>query len=169
MSLTPNFALTPIGSFFTSPKGWARMSIRGPSFFPNYPNDSPAWPYSFDLQYRNDQVLFSSETAADPDLDYTSYFIRKTRPHIQLTFDVKAAGRNKELALLFGFEALSTSRILVFSHADKLGDVTLEVGDTQFLIEVESIDHLVHLYFVHARGPSGGGAWVFRGFSGYVI
>ena len=79
-------------------------------------------------------------------------------------------GEQKELALVFKFEAISESRILIFTQAGLLGDVTLIPDDNQFLMEVESLDYL-GLYFIHScrEGSSVGGNWYFKGINGYVV
>jgi hypothetical protein len=45
-----------------------------------------------------------------------------------------------------------------------LKDQELAYGDNQFLLEIESLDQSLDLYFIHA-----GGTWFFRGLSGYVV
>ena len=89
---------------------------------------------------------------------------------MQLYFNLTSFGTQKELALVFGFDADTESRLLIFSDAEQLGDETLAVGDNQFLLEIESLGSL-YLYFIHAQraGFLYGGRWFFRGVTGYVI
>jgi hypothetical protein len=56
--------------------------------------------------------------------------------------------------------------VLVYSDAQPglLSDQRLYYGDNQFLLEIESLEHVLNLYFIHA-----GGSWYFRGLSGYVV
>ena len=96
--------------------------------------------------------------------------LKTNSPHIRLCYYLSDLGTNKELALVFGFESSSKSRILVYSDNGQLADIVLEEGDNQFLIEFESIDYM-DLYFIHARhdGRNYGGSWYFKGITGYVI
>ena len=74
---------------------------------------------------------------------------------------------HKQLALIFGFDVLwsaNPGRVLVYSNAGLLQDQQLVYGDNQFLLEIESLDLPLTLYFIHA-----GGYWFFRGISGYVV
>lgn len=80
---------------------------------------------------------------------------------------LQAFGANKQLARVFAFDVLYPSidgRVQVYSDAGLLHDQTLVYGDNQFLIELESLDQYVNLYFIHA-----GGYWFFNGLSGYVV
>ncbi len=168
MSLNPNFELTPRNSYFSaSGSEWARLMIHGPVFWPRYYD---AYRQSFDKQHENDELFFYTVDAADPAVDYSLWNNRRGESYINLQYDLSSFGANKELALVFGFDATQQSRVLVYSSAAQLDDVTLEVGDNQFLLEVETVD-LLYLYFVHARhdGSNYGGSWFFRGITGYVI
>jgi hypothetical protein len=49
-------------------------------------------------------------------------------------------------------------------RADETDVVIFVYGDNQFLLEIESLDLPLNLYFIHA-----GGYWFFRGLSGYVV
>jgi hypothetical protein len=66
--------------------------------------------------------------------------------------------------VIFGFDVLFNGRLLVYSYAGLLQDQTLVYGDNQFLLEIESLDLSLNLYFIHA-----GGYWFFTGISGYVV
>jgi len=57
-----------------------------------------------------------------------------------------------------------SARVLVYTDAGLLQNLQLVYGDNQILLEVESLDQPVSLYFIHA-----GGGWFFRGLSGYVV
>jgi len=54
--------------------------------------------------------------------------------------------------------------VLVYSEAGLHKEQQLVYGDNQFLLEIESLDLPLHLYFIHT-----GGNWFFRGLSGYVV
>jgi len=54
--------------------------------------------------------------------------------------------------------------VLVYSDAGLLKDQQLVYGDNQFLLEIESLDLPLFLFYIHA-----GGFWFFRGLSGYVV
>jgi hypothetical protein len=58
----------------------------------------------------------------------------------------------------------SNARVLVYTDAGLLKDQQLVYGDNQFLLEIESLDQPLWLYFIHA-----GGDWFFRGLSGYLV
>jgi len=166
MSLTPNFELSPVkSSFWGSLYNRAHISCIGPAFA-SFPTSRAC----FNLQYSHDELYFHRTYAADPILDFTDWITRVRNPHIQLWYDLSDFGNYKELALIFGFDPSSKSRILVYSDAGQLADIPLEEGDNQFLLEVEAVDYM-HLYFIHARhdGSNYGGNWYFRGITGYVI
>jgi hypothetical protein len=79
------------------------------------------------------------------------------------------AAANKQLALIFGFDVMFNNfppdtRVLVYTDNGLLKDQLLVYGDNQFLLEIESLDSPLQLYFIHA-----GGWWFFRGLSGYVV
>jgi len=169
MPLEPTFALTPRNSYVVSsnPNYNARLPIFGADIFPNY-NEN--FRYSFEHQYAEDELYFHNSFAADPMLDYTDFSNRKKAPHVQLFYNLSSLGANKELALIFGFDAVSESRLLIFSNAGLLDDEILNTGDNQFLIEIESLNSL-NLYFIHSQraGSSYGGNWFFKGITGYVV
>ncbi len=169
MTLEPTFSLTPTSAYYSSGVGdqaWCLVS--GADFYP--------WPWSrFTLgqQYANDELFFGGIFAADAALDYSSWNNRRQARHIQLYCDLQDYAPNKELALVFGFDVFPSpeARLLAYSGAGQLEDVTLTQGDNQFLMEVESLESPFWLYFIHARLPnsSNGGSWFFRGITGYVI
>jgi len=65
---------------------------------------------------------------------------------VHLYLNLASFGTQKELALVFGFDAISTNaRLLIFSAAGQLGDETLAIGDNQFLMEIESVDTSLNL------------------------
>jgi len=92
----------------------------------------------------------------------------KKARHLELSIDLSSyAAAHKQLALIFGFDAFTPGfdgRVLVYSNAGLLQDQMLVYGDNQFLLEIESLDLPLFLYFIHA-----GGYWFFRGLSGYVV
>ncbi len=168
MSLTANFELTPRNSFFSnSAYETARLYMFGPGFYPRY---SSAYRLSFDKQHEDDEAYYHREIAADPNVDFTNWLERMRVPHIILYYNLSTFGNYKEMALVFGFDATSQSRILVYSNSEQLADILLEPGDNQFLMEIESVDAM-SLYFIHARkaGSEYGGRWFFRGITGYVV
>jgi hypothetical protein len=128
-------------------------------------------PTDFSSLYASNRFYFSSAFAADPTLDYTQWPNRRRARFLELTFDLRSRGPNKQLALIFGFDVVSPTslfgsegRVLVYSDAAELSSQTLVYGDNQFLIEIESLDQPLNLYFIHASGN-----WFFRGISGYVV
>lgn len=158
MSLDPTFALTPRHGVWASASQWAYINIAGPIFAHQGRASLPEI-------YENDELYFQSDhMVADPAVDYRVWSNVRRVGHIRLSYDLSALGAHMELALLFGFDAPSASRILVYSHAGKLDDVTLKVGDKQFLLEIEDLSKPLSLFFIHA-----GGSWFFRGITGYVI
>ena len=83
---------------------------------------------------------------------------------MELAADLTQYGTGKSLALVFGFQASATARVLVVSDAGLIKDQTLATTDNQFLLDIESLDNPLNLYFIHA-----GGEWFFKGLSGYVV
>jgi len=118
--------------------------------------------------YASDRFYFDAIFAADPNLDYTQWANRKKARFLFPFIDLGDYGAaHKQLALIFGFDVLYSSvdgRVLVYSDAGLLQDQKLVYGDNQFLLEIESLDLPLYLYFIHA-----GGYWLFRGISGYVV
>ena len=168
MPLEATFSLTPRKSYYgVASDQWAELKIQGVYFYPKY-ND--VYPYCFDNQHWGDKLLFRNSNAADPGLDYTNPNNLLHAPNVMLDYNLSSLGTTKELALVFSFEAVSESRLLIFTHDGLLGDETLVHGDNQFLMEVETLDHL-SLFFIHTRldGSSYGGLWFFKGISGYVV
>lgn len=164
--LPATFSLTPREpSYFVSQSQYARFHVYGADFFP-----MSGFNKTFEEQYAENRLFFAYQYATDPTLDYTKWVNRRTSRHIQLKYDLSALGSDKELALIFGFQAESESRLIVLSFGGFLSDVTLVPGDNQFLMEVESLGH-IDLFFIHARlnGSVLGGDWFFKGITGYVI
>jgi hypothetical protein len=125
-------------------------------------------PYDLPSLHATDRFFFDGAFASDPNLDYSQWANRRKSRFIYCVLDLRAfAASQKELALVVGFDVVysgSDARVQVYSDAGLLSDETLVYGDNQFLIEVESLDQPLNLYFVHAGGP-----WYFRGISGYVV
>lgn len=168
MTLQPTFALTPRDSYYgPAPLTQAHLHIYGAYFGPKWYEGHP---HCYDSLHEADEIFFSTRLGADPTINYSIWPHRKMVPHIQLYYDLRSLGANKELALVFGFRAASNSRLLVFSSAGKLEDVRLVPGDNQFLIEVESLNPL-YLFFIHTwlEPHLRGGSWFFKGITGYVI
>ena len=169
MTLEPTFALTPRSSYYYSASDYqARIYVNAVSFSPKWYD---TYRYSFDHQHAQDEVYFYHYTAVDPSVDYSSWSNRRRVPHVRLHFNLTSFGTQKELALVFGFDPINESRLMIFSDAGQLSDETLLVGDNQFLMEIESLETGLNLYFIHAQraGSSSGGEWFFRGVTGYVI
>ena len=168
MPLEASFSLTPRESYyFVASDQRARLFVQGASFYPKY---SEGDPYAFDNQHAEDKLYFSGVNAADPGLDYTDWYNnRRMVPYIFLAYDLSSLGTHKELVLVFGFEAVTESRLLIFTDDGLLSDETLVPGDNQFLMEVETLDDL-NLYFINTclDGYYYGGKWFFKGISGYV-
>jgi hypothetical protein len=169
MTLEATFVLTPRSSCFYSPSPYyAQLSIYGITLWPNY---NFTYGLSFDNQHAEDKVYFSTHTAADPSFDYRSWFNRRSVPRVELEYNLSSFGAQKELALVLGFSVSRMARLLIFSNAAQLGDVTLAPGDNQFLMEIGSLATSLTLYFIHVNNPgsSSGGDWFFRGITGYVV
>lgn len=168
MTLTATFELTPRNSYYDGgSNNYAGMYIYGTYFQPQW---NPGQIKSFEGQYTEDQLYFYDSCSADPTLDYTQWSNRKLAPRIIFYYDLSALGERKELALVFGFAALTESRTLIYSDAGLLGEEQLFPGDNQFLMEVETLGPIT-LYFIHACFDSlnNGGRWFFKGISGYVV
>jgi len=168
LPLEATFGLTPRESYFyVAEDQRAVLAIQGAYFSPKY---YEGYRYSFDGQHAEDKLYFPRYNAADPGLDYTVWDNRRMVPYIRLDYNLSSLGTHKELALIFGFQAVSESRLLIFTDDGLLSDETLVPGDNQFLMEVETIDSL-DLHFIHARrdGSIYGGDWFFKGITGYVV
>jgi hypothetical protein len=116
--------------------------------------------------YETDRFYFNKSCAADPTLDYSQWPIRMRSSHLMLSMDLQKYGiAHKEVALIFGFDLLSSlgGQVLVYSDAGLLHDQKLVPGDHQFLLELETVSQPLYLYFIHADGD-----WFFRGISAYV-
>jgi hypothetical protein len=160
--LQPAFAVTPLSS---SVPNKADIHISGVHLGANWPGSHN----SFVAQHANDRVYFNHGSAGSASLNYSKWDNRRRAPHIELYYGVGPPASNKEMAVLFGFNAVDQSRVLIYSTFGKVGDITLAKGDDQFLIVVESL--AFSLFFIHVRLPNSdlGGAWFFRGITGYVV
>ncbi len=167
MPLQQAFSLTPRESRHVTGTGHVgHIEVHGVSFWPKY---NPTYRYSLDPQHSSDELCFPSHTAGDGAADYSTWDARRRTPHVRLFYDLSAFTPFKEVALTFRFDAASESRILVYTDAGLVDEETLNPGDDQFLLEVESTDAL-NLYFVHAtaEGSAYGGYWFFRGIDAYI-
>jgi len=160
--LDATFTLTPRSPvYFNSPRNQALLVCYGADFSYTSPTDLSSL-------YASDRFFFTSSYAADPNVDYTQWANLKKTRYLYSFINLQGyAAANKQLALIFGFDVLFSSmpgRVFVYSDAGLLKDQQLVYGDNQFLLEIESLDQALFLYFVHA-----GGYWFFRGLSGYVV
>jgi len=126
-------------------------------------------PMNLSSLYASNRFFFLDGFGGDPNLDYAQWDNRKKAQFLQCSINLVGYpwGANKQLALIFGFDVQYDSlpgRVLVYSDAGSLKDQQLVYGDNQFLLEIESLDLGLDLYFIHA-----GGNWFFRGLSGYVV
>ncbi len=160
--LDATFTLTPRSPFFyKSPHDQAELFCYGADFTYVSPADLSSL-------YTSNRFFFDAAFAGDPNLDYSQWANRKKARFLMSSIDLRDYGAaQKQLALVFGFDVLYSSidgRVLVYSDAGLLQDQKLVYGDNQFLLEIESVDQPLLLYFIHA-----GGYWFFKGISGYVV
>jgi hypothetical protein len=160
--LDATFTLTPRSPLYNkSLHDWAALSCYGADFAPWGPIDLPSL-------YASNRFFFQAAFASDPNLDYTQWANRAKARFLNLYIDLLDYGAtHKQLALIFGFDVYLNGvdgRVLIYSDADLLQDQKLVYGDNQFLLEIESLDLPLALYFIHV-----GGYWFFRGISGYVV
>jgi hypothetical protein len=160
--LDATFTLTPRSPFYyNSVHNQAVLFCNGADF-------SYVSPADLSSLYASNRFFFDAAFASDPNLDYAQWTNRKKARFLTSVIDLRDYGAaHKQLALIFGFDVLYSSvdgRVLVYSDAGLLQDQKLAYGDNQFLLEIESLDLPLILYFIHA-----GGYWFFRGISGYVV
>ena len=160
--LEATFTLTPRSPFyFKSAHNQADLFCYGADF-------TYISPANLSSLYASDRFFFDAAFAGDPNLDYAQWANRKKARFLMSYIDLRDFGAaQKQLALIFGFDVLYSSvdgRVLVYSDAGLLYDQKLVYGDNQFLLEIESLDLPLGLYFIHA-----GGYWFFRGISGYAV
>jgi hypothetical protein len=159
--LDATFTLTPLSPWYSTFNNQAVLDCYGADF--RYVS-----PLDLSSLYAFNRFFFDVSSAADPNLDYTQYANRRKAPYLYCYINLQGyAKANKQLALIFGFDVMSSGldgRVLVYSDASFLQDQTLVYGDNQVLLEMESLDLPLYLYFIHA-----GGYWFFRGLSGYVV
>src|SRR5215510_414180 len=101
-------------------------------------------PYDFSSLYSANRFFFDTYTAADPNIDYTQWINRMRAPFIEHYVDLSGYGTAKQLALIFGFEAVSNGRVLVYNDAGLISDQTLATNDNQFLLEIDVPAHNFH-------------------------
>jgi len=120
---------------------------------------------NFPTLYNTNCFYFDTSTAADPTTpNYMNWAYRKGVPFLQLSFDLTTFGAARQLALIFQFSAPTGGRVQIYNDAVLLHDQTLASGDSQLLLEIDTLTSPVYLYFVHA-----GGSWFFKGISGYLV
>jgi len=160
--LDATFTLTPQSPRYSDAlNNYASIDCYGADFWNFSPED-------FSSLYANDLFFFDANHASAPNVDYTQWTNLTKARYLQLYIYLPSyAAAHKQLALIFGFDVMSTwlpGRVLVYTNAGLLQDQQLLYGDNQLLLEVESLDSPFSLYFIHA-----GGHWFFRGLSGYVV
>ena len=156
--LDATFTLTPKSPrYYAAEENQGWLICYGATFFSSSPWDLSSL-------YGADALFFSYYLSADPTLNYSPWPNRVKVPRIELYAYLWQYGTGKSLALVFGFEAVSTGRVLVVTDAGLIKDQTLAIGDNQFLLEIDSLEYPISLYFIHA-----GGDWFFKGLSGYVV
>jgi hypothetical protein len=158
--LEATFTLTPQSPYHSDTLGRAFLCCFGADFYAFSPHD-------FSSLYKSNCFYFSNDFAGDPNLNYAQNANRMKARFLEAYIDLTGYGAQKQLALIFGFDVESSlwpGRVLVYSDAGLLKDQQIVIGDNQFLLEIESLDLPLYLYFIHA-----GGYWLFRGLSGYVV
>ena len=160
--LDATFTLTPRSPEYSDVSGYASLSCFGT-------DAGPPSPWDFSSLYASNRFAFEDNSAADPSLDYAQFGNRNKTRFLAAWIDLgNYAAANKQLALIFGFDVFYTSnpggRVLVYSDAGLLQDQFLFSHDNQFLLEIDSLDLPLYLYFIHANH-----SWFFRGISGYVV
>jgi hypothetical protein len=159
--LEATFTLTPLSPYYSDGSNFASLRCYGADFEAGSPVDLSSL-------YASNRFFFETGFAADPNLNYSQWANQKKARFLLSYINLAGyAAANKQLALIFGFDVLSSfflGRVLVYSDAGLLKDQQLVYGDNQFLLEIESLDLPFYLYFIHA-----GGYWFFRGLSGYVV
>jgi hypothetical protein len=159
--LNATFTLTPRSPLYSTLTDYAALYCFGADFWVGSPAD-------FSSLYASDRFFFDGSFGGDPNLNYTQWANRSKARYLHVYINLQSySAANKQLALIFGFDVLYSSypgRVLVYSDAGLLKDQQLVYGDNQFLLEIESLDQPLWLYFIHA-----GGFWFFRGLSGYVV
>jgi hypothetical protein len=158
--LDATFTLTPQAPvYFQSSRNQAAVACWGSDILAYSPLDLTSLSAS-------NRFYFDGASAADPTLNYSQWLTRHRSPYLEAFIDLRdIGGASKQLALIFGFELITlTAQVQIYSDAGLLHDETLTYGDNQLLIEVESLEQYMNLYFIHV-----GGYWFFKGLSGYVV
>ena len=159
--LDATFTLTPRSPFYSGQNNYAYFFCYGADF-------GIGSPYDLSSLYASNRFFFDASFAADPNLNYAQWANLKKVRYLNSYISLQSyAAAQKQLALIFGFDVLFSAlpgRVLVYSDAGLLRDQQLVYGDNQFLLEIESLDLPLSLYFIHA-----GGHWFFTGLSGYVV
>ena len=168
MTVEATFTLTPRESqYYIADNNRASITVCGTYFWPHYFEEYEG---SFEGQYKMDQIMFSHYHVADSKVDYTKWGNIALVPHIGFNYDLTDLGADKDLSLVFGFQAWSESRILIFSRNEQLGEAKLLPEDNQFMIEVECLDPM-EIFFIHVNNEDirHGGNWFFKGITGFVV
>jgi hypothetical protein len=164
--LDATFTLTPLSPLYNDPlnsENWAFLECHGADF----------WFYTgenLSSACASNRFFFDASYASDPNLNYALYTNRQKARILEFGFNLTGyAGANKQLVLIFGFDVQTSwqqGRVLVYTDAGPLpqNPHQLIYGDNQFVLEIDSLDQVFYLYFIHA-----GGWWFFRGLSGYVV
>ena len=159
--LDATFTLTPRSPmYWVAPQNQAELFCYGADFSYVSPTDLTSL-------YTSNRFYFDAAFASDPARDYSQWTNRRKARYLNAFIDLTDYGSQKQLALIFAFDVWFSSidgRVQVYSDAGLIKDQTLTYGDNQFMLEVESVDQYLNLYFIHA-----GGYWFFKGLSGYVV
>lgn len=158
--LDATFTLTPrTPIYWNAQRNHAVLFCYGADF-------SFAGPTDLSSLYTTNRFFFDGNFASDPALDYSQWTNRKKARFLNAFIDLRDYGAQKQLALIFAFDVMYNigGRVLVYSDAGLIHDQTLVYGDNQFMLEIESVEQPLFLYFIHA-----GGYWFFKGLSGYMV
>jgi hypothetical protein len=160
--LDATFTLTPRSPFYWKAiNNQAELYCYGADFSYVAPTDLTSL-------YTSNRFFFDGAFASNPALDYSQWAYRSKARFLDAYIDLRAYGPSqKQVALIFAFDVMnsgSTGRVQVYSDAGLITDQTLAYGDNQFMLELESVDQWLNLYFVHT-----GGYWFFKGLSAYVV
>src|SRR5215469_1885702 len=112
--LDATFTLTPRSPSYYAARGQSgELYCLGADFL-------PYGSFDFSSLYSADSFYFNGSTAGDPAIDYSKFHNRMRVPFLEFAADMTGYGTAKQLALIFGFQALTMSgigRVLVYTDA----------------------------------------------------